>query len=93
MMELEQFIKILEMANYESITEYRIFRSIGINYYKMKRILEYAVVNGFLRVKFQRGRIKIYEITEKGMKLLSVWMEENERASNFLNTTTCNLHL
>lgn len=74
-MELEQFIKILELANYGGVTEYRIFRSIGINYYKMKRLLNYAVMNGFLSIKLSSGRSKLYEITEKGVKLLSIWMD------------------
>lgn len=78
MLELEQFIKILELANSGRVTEYRIFRNMGINYYRMKKLLDYAISNGFLVKRYGKRNVRFYEITEKGHKLLTLWLCDDE---------------
>ncbi|MCL7385220.1 MAG: hypothetical protein LZ158_02495 [Thaumarchaeota archaeon] len=83
MRELEQFVKILELANAGGVTPYRIGRVLGINYQKLKRILEYAVNEGIMTYKQARAGSKVYELTEKGERLLNVWVSFNyEDATN-----------
>ncbi|MCS7135582.1 MAG: winged helix-turn-helix domain-containing protein [Nitrososphaerota archaeon] len=83
MRELEQFVRILELANAGGVTPYRIGRVLGINYQKLKRILEYAVNEGIMTYKQARAGAKIYELTEKGERLLNVWVSFNcENAKN-----------
>jgi len=72
--ELEQFVKILELANAGGVTRYRIERVLGINCYKLRRILDYAVNEGIMTCKQTRAGSKVYELTEKGERLLNVWV-------------------
>jgi len=77
MRELEQFVRILELANTGGVTPYRIGRVLGINYQRLKRILNYAVSEGIMTYRQARGGVKIYELTEKGERLLNVWVSFN----------------
>jgi predicted transcriptional regulator len=72
--ELEQFVTILKLANEGGVTRYRIERLLGINCYKLKRILDYAINEGIMTCKQARVGSKIYELTEKGERLLNVWV-------------------
>lgn len=77
MRELEQFVRILELANAGGVTPYRIGRVLGINYQRLKRILDYAVSEGILTYRRARAGAKVYELTEKGERLLNVWVSFN----------------
>ncbi|MEM2910407.1 MAG: winged helix-turn-helix domain-containing protein [Nitrososphaerota archaeon] len=77
MRELEQFVRILELANAGGVTPYRIGRILGINYQRLKRILDYAVNEGIMTYKQVRAGAKVYELTEKGERLLNIWVSFN----------------
>ena len=78
---MEQFVKILELANAGGVTPYKIGRVLGINYQRLKRILEYAVNEGIMTYKQARGGSKVYQLTEKGERLLNVWVSFNYEGS------------
>jgi predicted transcriptional regulator len=72
--ELEQFVIILKLANSGGVTRYRISRVLGINCYKLERILSYAISEGIMTFKQTKAGSKVYELTEKGERLLNVWV-------------------